>query len=69
MATSVVQNNLSLIEKKRLQGFLAEHKVYCKNVKSDYTISFCAAGGIGVGVNVKCNFCNKTHDITDYGSW
>jgi hypothetical protein len=58
-------------ERKNLKNFLIEHELYCPQIrrKSLYSIAFCATGGIGIGSEVKCNCCNKTKDITDYGRW
>lgn len=65
----IEQMALSIEEKKKLQHFFAEHKIYCPDVKSHYSLSFSGEGGIGIGVYVKCNLCNRKKDITDYGRW
>lgn len=71
MQCKVPQMALNLPEKVKLQRFLAEHQVYCPQIKNSckYTISFEGGSGIGISVLVKCGFCGKRHDITDYGAW
>lgn len=71
MQCKVPQMALNLDEKKKLQGFLAEHQTYCPSIKNscNYSISFEPGGGIGIAVYVKCGVCGKKHNITDYNTW
>ena len=58
-------------ERRDLHSFLVDHQLYCPQIirKGLYRVAFCSGGGIGTGVEVQCETCNKVQNITDYGRW
>lgn len=58
---------LNKLEKEKADKFIEEHKK-CKNKFTLFSYIFTPTG-IGYNVEIRCNSCGKTLDITDYTTW
>ena len=59
-------NILNEIEQERYEKFRQKHYDKCKS--SNFTLKIVYTG-IGPAYYVKCDFCKKKKEITDYKSW
>lgn len=61
---------LSEEEKKLSDEFYLEHKNHIKRTTAgEWCTYLITPTGIGTCLSIKCNFCNKTKNITDYSDW
>lgn len=58
---------LSKKEKEEADKFIEEHKK-CDSKFTTFSYIFTPTG-IGYNVEIRCNSCRKTLDITDYTTW
>lgn len=49
-------------------GWIQKHIFECES-NLDFTFAQCSSSGIGTNTIIRCNKCNKTSDVTEYGSW
>ncbi len=64
-------------ESKDALKFVEKHKnCFYKNMHKPYLFRACGNtsfifthGGIGLGVEIRCNVCGEIEDITDVSSW